>query len=184
MKLKEITMNELRTLNVESDLRGMSAIESDTGNKLGEIVDALVDPLRGTLVGLSLRTTKGENLALPAQKIVIGADAIMVARRESHKSPVYRVAGTPAFTCLVGTNVVTENGTLIGQISDVYVAVGQREVGYHVTESALQDIFGGGFYIAGDIARAFSNDGMRMIVPADTTEHYAARSIEDVFDRE
>jgi len=177
-------MSELRTLNVENDLRGMPVIESDTGNKLGEVVDALIDPLKGKVVGLSVRTGEGETSTLPAPRIVIGIDAIMVADIDGLGSPVGRIAGTPVSTGIVGTNVVTENGSLIGQVSDVYVAAERQDIVYHITESALQDIFGGGFYLAGNVPRAFSNDGMRMIVPADTAEHRAARSLDDAFGQE
>jgi hypothetical protein len=82
---------------------------------------------------------------------------------------------------MVGTNVVTEDGKLLGRVGEVHLSLETPRVTYRVAESTLQRFLGGGFYIAGDLPSAYSRDGVRMIVPPDTEERYAAESVDEAF---
>jgi sporulation protein YlmC with PRC-barrel domain len=85
--------------------------------------------------------------------------------------------GVRALDEMIGSNVVTENGELLGRISEIYIRVDRPQAVYRVTESRIQKLFGGGFFLRGDATRSYARDGARMIVPADTEERYAASSL-------
>jgi sporulation protein YlmC with PRC-barrel domain len=87
--------------------------------------------------------------------------------------------GARALDEMIGSNVVTENGELLGRISEIYIRVDKPQAVYRVTESRIQKLFGGGFFLPGDAARSYAQDGARMIVPADTERRYAASSLAD-----
>jgi hypothetical protein len=55
-----------------------------------------------------------------------------------------------------------------------------QETVYHVAESTLRRFIGVGFYIAGNVPRAYSPDGVRMIVPDDTENSRALAPLADV----
>ena len=173
-------VNEIRTLNVAKDLRGMPLLAADTGAKLGEIRDAVIQPTEGRVMGVVVRTLDGDDLRLRISDIVIGEDAVMTSgesfeRAGDHSSVM--AGGFRAVDDMVGSNVVTEDGDLLGRISEVYIRVDQPQAVYRIVESKLQKFFGRGFYLAGAVARSFAPDGTRMIVPADTEERYAASSL-------
>jgi uncharacterized protein YrrD len=173
---------EIRTLNVAKDLRGMSLIAVDTGAKLGEIRDAIIQPTEGRVTGVVVRTPDDDELRLRISDVIIGPDAVMT----SWESFAYAgdragevAGGVRALEEMVGSKVVTEDGDLLGRISDVYVRADRPQAIYRVTESRVQKFFGGGFFLPGDVTRSYSPEGGRMIVPADTEERYAASSLAD-----
>jgi sporulation protein YlmC with PRC-barrel domain len=176
---REHARSEARNLNVTKDLKGMIVLNTATGEKLGEVTDAIIHPTEGRMIGIALRTPEGEIRALPAENLLIGVHAVMVAKEARFEMPGHSdklTGGVPAHD-LVGTNVVTGDGKLLGRVSEVYISTEQPKVFYHIAESALQRFFGGGFYIAGNLPRAYSPDGMRMIVPDDTENSYAVPSL-------
>ncbi|HEY9434433.1 MAG TPA: PRC-barrel domain-containing protein, partial [Blastocatellia bacterium] len=63
---------EVRTLNVARDLRGMSLLAVDTGAKLGEIRDAIIQPTEGRVMGVVVRTPDDDELRLRIGDIIIG----------------------------------------------------------------------------------------------------------------
>ena len=77
----------------------------------------------------------------------------------------------------VGSNVVTEDGDLLGRISEIFIRVDKPQAVYRITESKIQKLFGRGFFLPGNTALSYAPDGARMIVPADTEERYAASSL-------
>ncbi len=173
---------EIRTLNVAKDLRGMSLLATDTGAKLGEIRDAIIQPAEGRVMGVVARASEGDEARLRIGDVVIGQDAVMTSW-ESFKHAGARAGemagGVGALSDLIGSNVVTEDGVLLGRISDVYIRIDKPQVVYRVTESTIQRFFGGGFFLPGDAARSYAPDGARMIVPADAEQRYAASSLAD-----
>lgn len=174
-------MHEKRILNVEKDLKGMGVLKIDTGSKLGEVSDAVLHPLKGKMLGVILRTPEGAYRILLSSDFFIGADAIMAdAKARFEETPSDKLErGIPALGAIVGTNLVTEEGRLIGRVNEVYVSTEKPYAVYRVVESTLQKFFGGGFFIPADAVRAYSEDGIRMIVPADLEDRYAASSLED-----
>lgn len=171
---------EVRTLNVAKDLRGMSLLAVDTGAKLGEIRDVIIQPTEGRVMGVVVRTPDDSELRLRAGDIIIGQHAVMTSW-ESFEHAGDRAGemagGVRALDEMIGSNVVTENGELLGRISEIYIRVDRPQAVYRVTESRIQKLFGGGFFLRGDAARSYAPDGARMIVPADTEQRYAASSL-------
>jgi hypothetical protein len=84
---------------------------------------------------------------------------------------------------IVGTHVVTEDGTLLGRVGEVLVSVAEPRTALRVVESTIQQFFGGGFYMAGDVPTSYSPDGTRMIVPSDTRERRGAESAAEALGR-
>src|SRR5262245_30797559 len=171
---------EIRALNVAKNFRGMPLLAADTGAKLGEIRDAIIQPTEGRVMGAVVRTLDGDDLRLLISDIIIGEDAVMTSmdyfeRAGNHSGQL--AGGFRAVDEIIGANVVTEDGDLLGRVTEVYIRVDKPQAVYRVAESSIQKIFGRGFFLAGDVARSFAPDGTRMIVPADTVERYATSSL-------
>lgn len=177
-------MEELRTMNVDKDLKGMTALRSETGDRMGEVSNAIVHPIEGRVMGLLIRTGEGQERALATRDFFIGKDAVMAtagARFLEEGRGDRLEGGVPALGEIVGTNVVTADGKLLGRVSEVHVSLEAPRAVYRVTESTLQRFLGGGFYIAGDLPTAYSRDGVRLIVPEDTEETYAVTTLDEAF---
>ncbi|MBO0857636.1 MAG: PRC-barrel domain-containing protein [Chloracidobacterium sp.] len=173
---------EIRTLNVAKNLRGMSLLAVNTGAKLGEIRDAIIHPIEGRALGLIVRTPDNDELPLRIDDVIIGPDAVMtswesIAHAGDQSSAM--AGGVSAIIEMIGSNVVTEDGDLLGRVSDVYIRADKPQTVYRVTESRIQNFFGGGFFLPGDMALSYSPDGARIIVPADTESRYATSSLAD-----
>ena len=70
---------EVRTLNVAKDLRGMSLLAVDTGEKLGEVRDVIIQPVEGRVTGLVVRTLDNDELRLRINDATIGPNAVMTS---------------------------------------------------------------------------------------------------------
>jgi uncharacterized protein YrrD len=173
---------EIRTLNVAKDLRGMSLLAVDTGAKLGEVRDAIIQPTEGRVMGVVVRTLDDDELRLRMADVIIGADAVMTSW-ESFVHAGDRASelagGVRAIDEMIGSNVVTETGDLLGRIREVFLRTDKPQAVYRVTETTIQKFFGGGFFLPGDVALSYAPDGVRMIVPAETVDRYAASSLVD-----
>ena len=181
---KEKNVKDIRTMNVEKELKGMTVLRSDTGDKMGEVSDVIVHPVEGKVMGLIVRTDQGQERALATRDFFIGKDAVMAeagARFIEEGAEDRLEGGVPAMGEIVGTNVVTDEGKLLGRVSEVHISLEAPRTVYRVTESTLQQFMGGGFYIAGDLPSAYSRDGVRMIVPAGTDERHAVVIIDEAF---
>ncbi len=170
-----IIMRETRTLDVASELKGMPVLALNTSEKLGEVVDAIVHPTEGKLLGIALRTPEGEERALALGDFQIGMDA--VTAEESALCDPETFFGTLEggnYVCreIVGASVVTDDGNLLGRVIDVYVWAEPSKVLYRVAQSTMQRLFGG-FFMAGSVPHSYSSTGLRMIVPVDTKERHA-----------
>jgi uncharacterized protein YrrD len=172
----------MRTLDL-GEIRKMSVLDAGSGDRVGEIVDIVVEPTEGRLLGLLIRNGQGEEAVLDIASIRIGENAVMAATGaplEVRASSAVLRGGVLGAGLLVGANVVTEEGTLLGKLSDVHVLPELGLVAYKIAGTVLQKIFGGGYFIAGDVPVALSSDGARMIVPGDTETRLAAGSIEEL----
>lgn len=172
----------MNTLNVANQLRGMLVLVPDTGEKLGEISDAIVHPTRGEMLGIALHTSSGEGRLLATDDFFIVSNKGVVIAAEDARSDLESLSrvltgGVNACGQILGINVVTEKGKLLGRICEVYISVESAQVFYRVAASTWQRLFGGGFFMAGDVPHAYSLDGLRLIVPADTEDHYVATSL-------
>ncbi len=177
--MSEVKNNKWNMLNVADDLKGRAVLKSDTGEKLGEVEDLILHPTNGHVLGVGLRTIEGASVALAAGDCIIGPDAVMVAagtlRPTTDTGDV--LAGGVNSGTLIGANVVTKDGKLLGRVSEVHVSEKFQIAIYRVAESTLQRFFGGGFFLAGNMPLAYSLDGKRLIVPSDTEDKHARTSL-------
>lgn len=177
--MSEATTNKWNMLNVAGDLKGRAVLKSDTGEKLGQVEDLIIHPTNGYVLGVSLRSMEGSSVALAAGDCIIGPDAVMVAAGALRPATDtgHALAGGVNSGAIVGAIVVTEDGKLLGRVSEVHVSEKFQIAIYRVVESTLQRFFGGGFFLAGNLPLAYSLDGARMIVPSDTEDKHARPSL-------
>lgn len=57
---REVAGHEARNLNVAKELHGMTVLNAGSGEKLGEVTDALIHATQGRMIGIALRTPEGE----------------------------------------------------------------------------------------------------------------------------
>jgi hypothetical protein len=93
---------------------------------------------------------------------------------------IWRESSSDTFRDVARVKVVTEGGTLLGQVANVYVhLVWPPLVAYEVRESLLDKLLGRGLFIPASVGRALSHDSQRIIVPDDATRA-AAASLEEL----
>jgi uncharacterized protein YrrD len=178
-------MGEMRVIDVGSVLRGMAVLVTDTGERLGEVEDVLVHPTLGVVLAVLVRHADGELRTLGVSQCSIGADAVMASLGGATGRPADDAArqdGVLALRDLVGSNVVTDQGKLLGRVSEVLVSSERPVVAYRVTDSALQRLVGRGMSLPGCAAEAYSADGTRMIVSAGAEAEFAGASVSDALE--
>jgi uncharacterized protein YrrD len=162
-------------------LIGRSALSRTTANKLGQTHDLLVDPVKGELAGLSLRMPDGSLRLVAYPEIYsFGQDAIMINSDESavpvQASPLKALP--LARNNLIGANVVTGDGKLLGQVVNVYLRLAETVLLiYEVRSSILDKLLGHALYFPAAEGRAISGDFTRLVV-ADDTAAKAQNSLE------
>lgn len=173
------TLHEVKTLNVARGLKGLAVVEAATGDKLGEATCALIHPTAGRLVAITLRTPQREVRTLAASDLTIEEGAIRAAADSlaQDRETALRAEGSLASQDIVGALVVTDRGTLLGRVSEVHVAIETRRIYYRVAKSEWQRLMGGGFFMAGDVPRAYFHRNRRLIVPADAQGRYAEKPL-------
>lgn len=178
-------MKKKEMISIEKDLKGMSVLNSGSGEKLGEVEDAIVYPVEGQILGIVLDSGEKQRQAILTNDLFIGPDAVMVAPNFRFEALGHSESLTNGIAAhnLVGMNVVTEGGRLVGRVSEVYVSLRRPRIAYHIATSTIQRFLGGGFYLAGEVPTAYSQDGARIIVPEDTDERFAASSLEEISGR-
>jgi sporulation protein YlmC with PRC-barrel domain len=174
-------MDEIKVLRVADQLIGMPVI-SDSARKLGQVADAVVHPTEGRVLGLVLRSLKDEERLVRADDFFIfGTSGAVLAEDNlltgSENFEDFLRGGVRVRRDLMGASVVTDAGELLGRVSDVYILEEQLLTVHRVAGSKLQEVFGGGFFVAGNVPRAWSRMGSRLIVPGSTQQDHAASSL-------
>lgn len=153
-------------------LFGMSVLSRVTGNKLGQVHDLILNPVRGVLLGLWVQSPDSGLRVLDYREVYsFGRDAVMAIGDDSlTASEGSRLPEAPCVRRdILGAKVVTEGGTLLGQVANVYVHLEPPPlVIYELRESLLDKVLGRGLFIPASLGRALSSDAERIIVPEDT----------------
>lgn len=160
-------MNDARDVLPIDRLVGRTVLSLASGNKLGTVLDVFVDPINGVITGLSVATADGD-AALPYRDVhSFGHDAIM-ARGEALEPP----DGADLIAHdLVGTQIITAGGSLLGSIANVFVTLSPPPVViYEVRESLLDRLLGRQLYIPASAGHALSDDHHRLVVPDETVD--------------
>ena len=167
-------VDDIHTLDT---LIGRPILSRPTANKLGQNYDFIVDVATGVLAGLVVQMADGSlRLVDYGEVYSFGADAVMITSDNS-AVPVQdsSLKVLPlAKHHLVGANVVTEGGKLLGQITNIYYRLGKTLVLiYEVRSSLLDKLLGHALFFPAAQGRAISVDFARIVVADDTSEKAA-----------
>jgi uncharacterized protein YrrD len=153
---------------------GRTVLARATANKLGQLHDLIINPVDGLLAGISVRVTDGSLHSVETSEIYsIGPDAVMVNNDRSglptESSPLKALP--LVMNRLVGAEVITEGGKVLGQVANVYVNLTEEPVLlYEVRSSLLDKLLGHALFFPASQGHAFSIDGARLVVENDTAE--------------
>ena len=134
-----------------SELKGRAVISLDDATKIGEVEDLMVDPVSRHIVSLKVRVGHFKAAKLvPATDVKnVGADAVTLTTNslladKPADSTVSGVAssvsapGAVGLSSILGTKVVTDAGTLVGQLKDVIFDWSTLDItGYEVSEGGM-----------------------------------------------
>jgi uncharacterized protein YrrD len=155
-------------------LIGRTILSRATANKIGQVHDLIVDPVKGELAGLSVQMPD-ESLRLIEYKEVysFGPDAVMINSDEAaiavQDSPLK--ASPLAKHNLIGVKVITEGGKLLGQVAHVYIHLAETSLFvYEVRSSLLDKLLGHTLYFPASWGCALSEDATRLVVSNDAAE--------------
>lgn len=117
------------------ELHGLAVVDVKSGKKLGTVEELIISPDDGSVLAVAIGGGMfgGSRSFVDAADVrAIGADAITVngddvARREDDTSERIREAHSSTRN-LVGNKVVTENGALLGTVSDYFIDEEARRV--------------------------------------------------------
>lgn len=150
------------------DLIGKPVLSKVSGNKLGEVADLYVDPIQGVLKGITIKNAKGRFGGLDYNDIYsFGKDAIMASADENivPLEENWVKQHSHAKKHLVGINVVTESGNLIGKVVDIHVRLSAPPVVvYEIGETVLDRWLGRDFFIPASAGTALSDNAERIVI--------------------
>ena len=78
---------------------------------------------------------------------------------------------------LLGSDIITRDGELLGRISIVFLQIEPLQAIYYFTSSLRQRFFGGGSYLVGTVPGQYSRIGRRLIVPSDSKKYHIYSSL-------
>jgi uncharacterized protein YrrD len=144
-----------------SELKGRAVVSLDNATKLGTVEDLMIDPVHRHIVSLKIRTgVFSATRFVPAAEVKnVGADAVTVSVNAGLVDTMTNAAGagqpdtaapgtgaagvaspaTPVeLTSILGLQVVTDAGTLVGNLHDVVFDWSNLTItGYEVRESGM-----------------------------------------------
>lgn len=161
--------------NITKQLQGKPVIAWRDGQALGLVVDALVQPPGDQLNGLVYADARGAAQFLAADEFVLHDSAVIVlaeayAWPDEDRMHQASHAGILVRRSLLGAEVLTNEGYLVGRITEAFVQTERLMMIYRVTASRWQRWRGGGLFLTGDHLRAWSVTGARLIVSAAVLE--------------
>lgn len=124
-----------------SELKGRAVVDVDDAKKLGEIENLLLEP--GTRRVSSMKVKTGGLFSTPltiaiSQLMNIGPDAVTVKADIASPSQAASDQDSVELTSVLGHKVVTDAGTLVGEVQDVLLdPVSAAVTGYEVREGGI-----------------------------------------------
>lgn len=130
---------------------GLNVIGVEEGKDVGKIVDCIVDS-NWKITGIELESKSffGGHVKVVAWDDIVayGEDAVMIQNEESIRK---MDAGSIPYTYLTGKNklkdiqVVTETGTILGKVSDVYFdqKLGNTIIALEISDGLVTDLMEG-----------------------------------------
>ena len=134
-----------------SELKGRAVVSLDDATKIGAVEDLMVEPVSRQILGLKVRTGRFSSAQMvPVADVKnVGADAVtlttnsMLASTAPDGKPTGPDSsvispGAVELTGILGTKVVTDAGTLVGQLSDVLLDWSNMVItGYEVRANGM-----------------------------------------------
>lgn len=162
-------------MRTSKDLAGLAIIDVRDGKKLGQVSETVVSPDDGRLLGFVVKSggllSRDESVVEIDDVRAIGADAVTVEGELTHRADdatqAFREARGGDRT-LVGRKVVSQGGSVVGQIADVVISEDERRV------TGL--VLGGGVFEKGDALSADRIVSVGPDVVVVTDEHAGAEA--------
>jgi uncharacterized protein YrrD len=161
-------------INSIDTLIGRTVLARSTANKIGQLHDLIIDVSKGELAGISVQI-HDQSLRLVEGRDIhsFGPDAVMITADESAvtvQDSLLKILPLAKHN-LIGSNVVTESGKLLGQVAHVYLRLSDSVLLiYEVRTSILDKLLGHTLYFPASQGRAISADFTRIVVAEDTEE--------------
>jgi len=167
-------MANTSNINSIETLIGRTVLARSTANKIGQVHDLIVDVSKGELAGISVQIPDGSLRLVEGRDIHgFGPDALMIAADESAvdvQDSLLKILPLAKHN-LIGSNVVTESGKLLGQVANVYLRLSDTMLLiYEVRMSILDKLLGHALFFPATQGRAMSIDFARIVVAEDTIE--------------
>jgi sporulation protein YlmC with PRC-barrel domain len=161
---------------------------------VGRVADLLIHPLTGRVESLLYRP-EPTSLRPSSTELLLGIEAcgwndegalVISCPSLKQQSPSLSLenGGTQrswegslsvlAKERLMGAQVVTREGGLLGRVTEIYFVPVVLQVLYQVSSSRWQQIFGRSRYLCGDLPYAYSPEARRLFVPADASRQAAS----------
>jgi uncharacterized protein YrrD len=131
-----------------SELKNRAVVDVDQAKTIGHLDSLLIDPATRAVKGLKVKSglfDSGHVLPL-SQVRSVGQDAITVSQAlvgsatdatEPTSSEDERLKNLPGVDSVIGSQVVTSSGKLVGQISDLLLDDQLTITGYEVSQGGL-----------------------------------------------
>ena len=131
-----------------SELKGRAVVSLDDATKIGVVQDLMVEPVSRRILSLKVDTGhfKAAQLVPASDVKSVGADAVTLTTNSLLTDTPVSSAGSgsgdaPAaveLTSILGAKVVTDAGTLVGQLSDIILDWSTLAItGYEVREGGM-----------------------------------------------
>jgi uncharacterized protein YrrD len=124
-----------------SELKGRAVINVEDATKVGEVENLLLDPGSRKVLGLKVKTSglfSSPLIVAVPQIINIGPDAVTVKADLSSSDKAKSEKEWVELTDILGNKVVTDAGTMVGEIHDVLLdPVSAAVTGYEVREGGM-----------------------------------------------
>jgi uncharacterized protein YrrD len=162
------------SINSIDTLIGRKVVSRATANKLGQVHDLIINPVAGRLAGLSVKLEdEGVPLVACDEIYSFGPDAVMINNDRSALPPENSPLKDLPFAMnkLVGAEVITEDGKILGQVANVFIHLSEEPLLiYEVRSSLFDKLLGRALFFPASFGRAFSAHDARLVVVNDSAD--------------
>lgn len=180
-------MPDTTIISFDKQCKGLPVMNAETAWKVGTVADLAIDPIHGVVDGLLLTTSEQNELFLPVCEGIVFQETYLLNRAAVprdppalHKEELQVNEDLPeriyASADLLGASVVTEQGQLLGNISEVCFDPMDWQVFYRVTNSWWERWRGSGAYVPASSTVRWSQTTGRLVVAAGAKAPRAIRA--------
>ncbi|MCK8818097.1 PRC-barrel domain-containing protein [Natroniella sulfidigena] len=128
------------------ELIGLPIVDLEDGELIGKVVDILFSPEKKELLGVKAKNNKlwkGARLIPQKSLYTLGKDIVVINNKRDLKQAEKSVASLNSGKEVMGKEVITEEGQVLGAVEDVIIDQDQKLLGYELTDGLIQDILTG-----------------------------------------